>query len=463
MILSNQIVYVAGIAFIVAIIFLIKRNAYKYILGLAIVMTPWQGGLWIAPIRMDFMMSTVLYIIVFIFMLIKGPKSPIKKRLFIPVLLPFLGILIGSLISISTAYNPPIAFSGPYMFVIHYFIFYCIFNMLQTPRDIKFVLLPLVISLIFQGVLALIQFRFWGFKIGVIDGVQSWMVWRSKGTFFHANALGMYLILVVPLAFRLTLMAFRSKKRRKVQFYLFVFILGTAALFATQNRGSWIGFTFAMVAMFLVELYRNRTKMRKILSRLIIPMGIILLIFTIRYGSFFIDRLFRGDASLQVRERTRMQKDAIKVIKQYPVFGVGIMNYIHHNPAGFVHNLYLLITAEIGFWGLFCYLWFFFIIYLQTRKADKSSNIFVKNMSMGIETAILGFMISSLSSPDYLKNFQIGMHVWILAGLIAGMNKLSDKYNPKSVEDYFSKNKEVDEEKKQKAIVQVKKSWSSII
>ena len=203
--------------------------------------------------------------------------------------------------------------------------------------------------------------------------------------------------------------------------------------------------------------------MRKILSRLIIPMGIILLIFTIRYGSFFIDRLFRGDASLQVRERTRMQKDAIKVIKQYPVFGVGIMNYIHHNPAGFVHNLYLLITAEIGFWGLFCYLWFFFIIYLQTRKADKSSNIFVKNMSMGIETAILGFMISSLSSPDYLKNFQIGMHIWILAGLIAGMNKLSDKYNPKSVEDYFSKNKEVDEEKKQKAIVQVKKSWSSII
>jgi O-antigen ligase len=335
--------------------------------------------------------------------------------------------------------------------------------MLQTPKDIKFVVVPLVISLIFEGVLALIQFRFFGFKIGVIDSVQSWMVWRSRGTLFHANGFGMYLLLIIPIVFRLTLMAFRSKKRRKGQFYLFVFLLGTAALFTTQNRGSWIGFTFAMITMFIIELYRNRTKMRKILSRLIIPMGIFLLLFIIRYGSFFLNRLIRDDASLQVEERSRMQKDALKVIQKYPVFGVGIMNYIHHNPAGFVHNLYLLITAELGTWGMFCYLWFFFVLYLQTRKADKSSNIYVKNMSMGIETAILGFMVSSLSSPDYLKTFQVGMHVWILAALIAGMNRLSDRYSLQYIEDYFAKKKNVDEDKKQHAIVQVKKIWTSII
>jgi len=462
MLIPNNIVYVVLISVIVVIFFITTKNSYKYILGLAIAITPWQGGLWIEKISMDFYMSTVLYVIVFILILFKTPKSKLRKKLLLSIFLPALGLFVGSYISASDAIDPNIAFSGPYMFGICYLIFFCVYNVIQKPEDIKFVVLPIAIGLLFEGILGIIQFRFWSFKIGVIDSSQSYMSWRSKGTFFHANAMGLYLLLLIPLAFRQTLLAFRGLKKKKAYAYLIVFLFGCGALFATQNRGSWIGLILAMIIVFIVEFLTNKTRMRKILSRLIIPLAIVLLLFSIRYGSFFHNRLFRDDSAIQMENRKRLQTEAREIIEEYPIFGVGVMNYELHKKGAFVHNLFVLITTELGFWGSFFFLWFLISLYWQIRKGQKSSILYVRNMSLAIQVSLFGFLISSTSSPDYLIDLPVASYLWILAGLVAGMNKVSNKYNPATVKAYLEKKKDIDEGRGKTLVESVKKQWASL-
>ncbi|MCI0393318.1 MAG: O-antigen ligase family protein [Chloroflexi bacterium] len=87
--------------------------------------------------------------------------------------------------------------------------------------------------------------------------------------------------------------------------------------------------------------------------------------FLLLYGDLISNRLFVLDTPTEAQSISQREKDyhlALEIIARHPWFGVGLGNYTDHArmlvpDAARVHNVALLVTAELGFPGLFFLLW----------------------------------------------------------------------------------------------------------
>jgi putative inorganic carbon (HCO3(-)) transporter len=461
----SQFIFFIFIIIVINVSFFFNKDKKKVLLGYAIFTAPWQGGLWLRIITTDLLLSTILFLIVFGIILFEPAKG--YNKIHKGVLYPAMGMFVISIVSGSMSVDPTRAFVGTYIVLMEYVAFFCIYNYIRKPSDVKFVTFALMAALVFQSILGLLQFKFIHFKIGIIDEV-SWMWWRANGTFTHPNHLGMYLILILPILFRQGLMALRDNKKKQGYQYLTAFFLGCGALVASQSRGSWIGFGFAMIMLHIIDFARNRSKIRKVIIRLSTTMIILFTLFMAKYGGFFMDRLLRSNASNIVQGREELQKEAIPIIMSHPIFGVGWGNYRHYMGSvskmhEFVHNLYLLIPAEWGFPGLIFFLWLIVIWSIEIKKSGNKRMIYLNNLSMAIRISLIGFLIASIPGPDYFIDQQVGTHLWILIGVSAGLNKIAERYSVKNVERLITKNRIQGRGGKLNIAATYKRAWAKIV
>lgn len=464
--MNNQVLYLGIMAVFIVGVLIFSRERLKALLAVAVFISPWQGGLWLEYVAQDLLLSTILYagIAVLIVFSKKMRKTMrLGKRLYLPVLLPALGMIIGAALSTRGALDPFAARSGVLILVERYLAFFCIYNLLEKPSDIHKMVIAIAGSILFQSLLGLIQFRMPAFHIGVIDADQSWQSWRANGTFFHANALGMYLVLLLTLLYRFLLISFRGKSRFMQRMLLIVFVAGLGALVATQNRGSWIGFVLGMIVIFLADITMGRTRVQSVLGKLALPVIIVVFALTIKYGDFIYNRLFHDDMTEQIEGRKNLQETAYDVIKAYPVFGVGWGNYqLHAKSYEFTHNLYLLIASELGIVGLIFFIWLIIVWFWEIVKGWRDSNLILRNVSLGGLAGIIGFLLASIPGPDYLIIRQTGTHLWIVLGILAGLNRISRKYSMRFVMQ-SARRLNLDEEETQKLQAHVVREWESSI
>ncbi|MCK5459837.1 O-antigen ligase family protein [Candidatus Parcubacteria bacterium] len=202
--------------------------------------------------------------------------------------------------------------------------------------------------------------------------LRRWL--RAYGSFQHPNILGGYLIICLIFTTGLYLkIQNRIQQNYKTLLIrlslLLAYCLQFSALLVSFSRSAWLALTISLAAIFLLEIIRKRKyEILNLIKIFIISAGITGIFFTV-FQEPFLARVKISDR-LEIKsmeERADYTEQAKNLIKDNLILGTGVGNYTlanyhkidkkypawHFQP---VHNVYLLILAELGIIGflLFC-------------------------------------------------------------------------------------------------------------
>tara|TARA_Y100000310_G_scaffold31967_2_gene30335 strand:+ start:23492 stop:24868 length:1377 start_codon:yes stop_codon:yes gene_type:complete len=230
--------------------------------------------------------------------------------------------------------------------------------------------------------------------VSVVETVEiRWL--RAYGTFPHPNILGAWLVLSLMLLLNesrslVVALGGESDQTTRMRFAIRYLVFGVIifGLLATFSRSAWLA-ALTGVGIFIAMAIK-----KKMFRRLAIKMTAILILVVVLFGYMFPEQLSTRVSMqnrLEVRstqERGASLAQGWEVIKKNRILGTGIGSYglsVHRNiddskPAYFyqpVHNMFLLIWAELGIIGLiFVIVFALFIVnfvYLGTKKKQEIS------------------------------------------------------------------------------------------
>ncbi len=248
---------------------------------------------------------------------------------------------------------------------------------------------------------------------------------RAYGTLENPNVLASFLVLAGSYCVGIFAPLRGGKTRISL---IIIFILTAICLLLTFSRGNWVAF-FWVLFIFCAFFYHKAFLPFIGGGLMVLYMGWGLL--ANRLMSIF--QLQDTSAELRVS----YVESAVAMIKEHP-FGVGWYGYQFafpdydfylHDPSVIMyhaHNLFLNITAELGFLGLIlfiCLMWQLFKIARQIRY--KQVKPWVRGIACGYIASLVGLGISGLS--DYtLFNIQMGMLFWAGNALILILHNRCD-------------------------------------
>jgi O-antigen ligase len=262
---------------------------------------------------------------------------------------------------------------------------------------------------------------------------QRWL--RAYGAFQHPNILGGFLglaliICLIALWQNQSLTNQQTNKPITKQLFL-IFATGLifSGLFLSFSRSAWIGTALALAVLLVIILKNRPTDYKPFLIKIIVLLGLFTCfwVLTLPKGLFLtrtqaVGRLER----ISISERAEAVLQAKKIIKENLLTGVGLGNYtvalqennqdktVWQNQP--VHNIYLLLLAELGILGLLIFAWLLFTIIKKTR--------------LTYLTPLLIFLIIGFFD-HYLLTLPIGL---LFLGLSVGL-AISSPRHPHGSED----------------------------
>lgn len=234
----------------------------------------------------------------------------------------------------------------------------------------KRAILLFLIPMLFESILAISQL----IKQRSLDGVFYWLgertftsqtpgianaslngalVLRPYGTFPHPNVLAGYLLIGMVLV----ISSIKNLESRTMKGILIVVLfVSSIALFLTLARTAIILFTILGIVGLFTMLQKKRLK--RVL--LLLTASFLLLLAVSPLGSRFASLTLADEA---VTTRLALMSAAIAMIRDHLWLGVGPLTFLVGLPAYYtaeslssllqpVHNIFLLVTAEIGLLGL---------------------------------------------------------------------------------------------------------------
>lgn len=233
---------------------------------------------------------------------------------------------------------------------------------------------------------------------------------RPYGTFPHPNVLAGFLLIVLLLALFLYRHAASIMQRYVSIAYL---MIGTGALLLTLSRVAIVVWLLILIGLCLRIYLRTKLYIPNMYIRVII-IGLFISLCTFGlFASPLGARIFETSLTEEaVQQRTILIESAMSIFQSNPLFGVGLGNFlpalgIIQQPLSFglylqpVHNIFLLLLAEIGIVGFL----FFAMFLLQTFR--RLVDTYISNKSINSQTVVI---ISSLSAICLLGLFD---HYWI--------------------------------------------------
>jgi len=335
--------------------------------------------------------------------------------------LPLLVYLAAVTFSIVFAHNVRLAMYEIFLLLQSFLLFVYMIKFTQSRQDLLFVVTFLLIGLVIES-LVIIGVRIIGHNVSFahftarIDANL-----RVGGTLGNPNTAGSYIasLSVLCLGFLLTPLERRYKFLAEL-----ALILSSVALVLTFSRGGWVAFAISVTLFCLFAYLRGQLSLRVILVIAVIAM--LLFVF---FGDIILTRLF-GDDKGSAFSRIEMMGFALRMIKDHPLFGVGINNFgimlekyipiFYDKELHTVHNKYLLVWAETGIIGLVPFLVFLLSIVRRGWKTWKIDDRFLSPLALGFTVAVIGQMVHM--SVDIFHNRSQVQLLWIIAGLIIAMN-----------------------------------------
>jgi len=172
---------------------------------------------------------------------------------------------------------------------------------------------------------------------------------RPYAIFPHPNTLAGFLLISLILVFPFLKRFFRW----------FTFSLAMLAIILSFSRSVWL---VLFLLLFILIVFLKNKKLK------ISFFSLNSLFFTV-----FLFFGYRFSTSEAFWQRLQLMQSAFLMGKTFPLSGIGLNNFIVYLPefwplVGFtyyfqpVHNIYLLVLAELGFLGFFLFLWFLFLV-----------------------------------------------------------------------------------------------------
>ncbi len=270
---------------------------------------------------------------------------------------------------------------------------------------------------------------------------ERWL--RAYGSLPHPNMLAGFLVIGVMF---LIYLSFIAQKRSQRIFVLTSLLAILPAIFFSFSRSAWIALVFSLGILGL-WLYRHRYYLwGKTFFKIVF---LILLILSILGANLWQPLLTRltGEQDLEVASiylRVAFTKQAWQLIKDSPILGQGIGNYtlgvfekINASWPGYyyqpVHNLYLLILAELGILGAAVFGLILILLFCQLfKKAEGTlTSPRLRLEKIIVFLALLSILIISLLDHYFWTLYFGVMIFWLILAL--NLRQLHNRIDPPSV------------------------------
>lgn len=261
---------------------------------------------------------------------------------------PFILFILAICVSVVFSQNKLNSFRELYKYIIGPLLF---FTAASLPREDKSsVIRVIVFTGLAVSLLAIYQY-FLGFghtlgylaekNINFSFALDYLSRKRAFLPFLTPAALGGYLAMAVPLFFI-------NKNKIWLAFPVFL------ALFFTGSLGAFLSLFFALFIYFFRERKFNKSRIALLFGLLVL----LIIVFIYRYAL----RVEHSQPFFSAVMRIGYWKDALGVIREHPLAGVGIGNF-NLNVSRYAHNSYLQIWAEAGILGLTAFIWIVCVVF----------------------------------------------------------------------------------------------------
>lgn len=270
---------------------------------------------------------------------------------------------------------------------------------------------------------------FWAVILAFYGIMKKYLVSGQKGdtvvfsTFSYRNHYANYIQMVAPLCIGYAL---SCADRYKKAFFGFLAAVMSASVFLSLSRIGSVSLIISLLLMsgcFLVSRKSARRKNSIIIMLIIVIVG----------GLFLLIGAKPLVARFSVTEKaisTRwlICKDSLGILKDFPIFGIGLGNFRHIFPyyksfysmrfVTDVHNDYLQFCIEAGTLAAFFCLLFFGTIFKDIIfEIKQRRDPFVKNIVIGGMCGLIGVIIHNLFDFGF-HNPAIGFMFWLILGLL---------------------------------------------
>ncbi|MDH5764692.1 MAG: O-antigen ligase family protein [Gammaproteobacteria bacterium] len=205
--------------------------------------------------------------------------------------------------------------------------------------------------------------------------------------------------------------------------------MGYMSVMGASSRGSQIG--LAVIGIWMLLKMKNGFK----------GLIVIIILATALYYLLPDEQMERfaemGDDKNSLQRLAYWQYAIHEIIPKYPVLGIGYHNWIYYLafkvPEGMgplqkvqeSHNIYIQATSELGFIGLFGFLWlivYAFINNARTRRCAKElKNTLIYYLTFGLDAGLIGYLVAgSFVTVLYYPFF------WIQVAMIVMLNNIAN-------------------------------------
>jgi O-antigen ligase len=217
---------------------------------------------------------------------------------------------------------------------------------------------------------------------------------RAYGGMPHPNMLGGFIVVAILFLFIVFVKKYsKTNSLIKIALCLSLHILNTG-LILTFSRSAYLALFISILPIFFYFIYKKQFYTIKLF---VIIFCLSFFVNFVVFNDLIIARMFSSDISSDVSgiERLELNKQAIFIIKNNLLLGVGLGNYVPHaflsnieqldiwqyQP---VHNIFLLILSEMGIFGLLMFLFILIFCFIENMTNKNIYSFFVINIIIAI-------------------------------------------------------------------------------
>ncbi len=315
-------------------------------------------------------------------------------------------LLLLCLISVPFALDKLRAWNGFLEYLKVIIIFVVMVNVLRTEKQLKALLLLVMVATCILSFAAINDYRAGNFAL---MGVR--IKGAIGGLFQNPNDLALHFVTFLPIIIVLGL-ASRNLFAKLIYFATAVATLGGTIV--TFSRGGFLGL-IAVIGVLVWRLGKKNVVIVGVISASLIFFLLILAPVTYR------DRIATTGDDSSVARMGELKRSVFLAVRN-PVFGVGKDNYVlFSDREQATHNSYTQIAAEIGLTGAVVYVLFLITTLRRVgrmphpRHVDKKRRL-LPYLAIGVQASLVGYMVTSLFASVaflwyvyYLAAYAIGI------------------------------------------------------
>ncbi len=346
-----------------------------------------------------------------------------------PILLALAGYLLLCALSIPISTNPKLSIAGFIGKTLEYALFFLILaDVAKHPDAARKSITLLVTAGLLVCIYGLLQEWLIHHQIGtphvVLDPIRGKKLIYDRMVGPYSNPIDMATFLMVTSLLLLPRLFSHPLRKQLGGWALWLLFLGCIAW--TESKGGILGLSFGLLFILLLN-FRNR-RMWTGLGMFALAMTAVLVLYKQKNFSRVIALADPGS-----RERVVMWNAALSMIKDKPVFGLGLNTFMSNYMAyvsgpnqgpAYAHNCFLQIAAETGLISLFFFLLFLaciFWTYLRALRYTSLKQVESRPDLVGMSAALFGFLVQSGFDTNLYSLRQVTLF-WALAGAAVGFS-----------------------------------------